>query len=142
VYLPMTYNKPLPNPKGISETYWKGLKDKKLLIQVCNNCHEHIFYPRILCPKCGDEDIEFKEHSGEGEIYSYTVLYKSIVKGFSEETPYALALVKLDGGNAKMMTNIVGCSPDTVEIGMRVSVVFTDVTDEFTLPHFIPVGGQ
>lgn len=137
----MLYNKPLPNPKGISETYWKGLKEKKILIQHCTHCEDTIFYPRIVCPNCGNEDIEFREHGGEGEIYSFTVVHRSFVKGFSKEVPYIIALVKLDGGNAKLMTNIVECNENEVEIGMRVKPVFTDVTDEITLLHFKPVIG-
>jgi uncharacterized protein len=36
------------------------------------------------------------------------------------------------------MTNVVGCAPDAVRIGMRVEVVFDDVTTEITLPKFRP----
>ena len=45
-----------------------------------------------------------------------------------------------------MMTNLVrdedgypSLEPDAVSIGMRVRVVFHDVTDEITLPKFAPV---
>ncbi|MBT5665114.1 MAG: hypothetical protein HOJ06_07225, partial [Rhodospirillaceae bacterium] len=38
-----------------------------------------------------------------------------------------------------MMTNIVECDPESVKIGMAVTVVFDDVTDEVTLPKFKPV---
>jgi hypothetical protein len=37
-----------------------------------------------------------------------------------------------------MMTNIVGCDPESVTIGMAVTVCFADVTDEVTLPKFQP----
>jgi uncharacterized OB-fold protein len=38
-----------------------------------------------------------------------------------------------------MMTNIVGCEPEEVHIGMEVEVVFEDVTSEVTLPKFKPL---
>jgi len=37
------------------------------------------------------------------------------------------------------MTNVVGCTPDAVRIGMPVEVVYDDVTPEVTLAKFRPV---
>ena len=54
---------------------------------------------------------------------------------FKPDAPYVVAIIELDEG-ARMMTNIVGCPPDSVKIGQRVSVVFEDVTDEISLPKF------
>lgn len=57
--------------------------------------------------------------------------------GFREELPYVLAMVELEEG-PRLMTNIVGCDPDAVRIGMSVVVQFDDVTPEITLPKFRP----
>ena len=38
-----------------------------------------------------------------------------------------------------MVSNIINCEPDDIYIGMKVEVVFDDVTDEYTLPKFKPV---
>jgi uncharacterized OB-fold protein len=40
------------------------------------------------------------------------------------------------------MTNIVGCAPDAVRIGMPVRVTFQKVSDEISLPVFEPVAGS
>ncbi|MEK7353076.1 MAG: hypothetical protein AABZ77_01035 [Chloroflexota bacterium] len=37
------------------------------------------------------------------------------------------------------MSNVIGCKPDEVRVGMPVEVVFDDVTPEVTLPKFKPV---
>jgi hypothetical protein len=54
-----------------------------------------------------------------------------------------VALVDLDEG-VRMMSNLVkdapdypSIDPDDVSIGMKVRVVFHDVTDEITLPKFV-----
>jgi len=75
--------------------------------------------------------------SGRGTVYSFTVTYQNQSPGFREELPYVLAIVELDEG-VRMMTNVVGCAPDAVRIGMPVQVVFEDVTAEITLPKFRP----
>jgi len=52
--------------------------------------------------------------------------------------PYVLALIDLLEG-CRMMTNIVECEPDTVEINMPVEIVFEDLNDEISLPQFRPL---
>jgi uncharacterized OB-fold protein len=37
-----------------------------------------------------------------------------------------------------MLSNVVGCPPERVTIGMPVSVTFDEVTPEITLPRFVP----
>ena len=51
--------------------------------------------------------------------------------------PYVLAVVELEEG-PRMMTNVVGCAPDDVRIGMPVVVEYEDVTPEVTLAKFRP----
>jgi uncharacterized OB-fold protein len=48
-----------------------------------------------------------------------------------------VALVTLDEGPT-MMTNIVGCAPDQVAIGMAVAVTFEEWTEEISIPKFRP----
>jgi len=43
--------------------------------------------------------------------------------------------------DVRMMSNIIDCDPNTVEIGMPVEVTFEDVTEEITLPQFKPSQG-
>ena len=57
--------------------------------------------------------------------------------------PHVVALIDLDEG-VRMMSNLVkdepgypSIDPDDVSIGMKVRVVFHDVTDEITLPKFV-----
>ena len=63
---------------------------------------------------------------------------KGGVPGFREMLPYVYAIVELAEG-VRMPTNVVGCPPDAVRIGMPVEVVFEDVAPEITLPKFRPV---
>lgn len=52
------------------------------------------------------------------------------------ETPYVIALVELDEQeNLRLTTNLVDCDPESVRIGDRVSVRFTQCGDIY-LPLF------
>ena len=129
------YDKPLPIIDPDSAPYWKAAKNHKLLLKRCSACGKAHFYPRELCPHCHADTVDWIEARGTGSIYSFTVARRPAGPAFKPDAPYVVAIIELDEG-ARMMTNIVGCPPDSVKIGQRVSVVFEDVTDEISLPKF------
>jgi uncharacterized OB-fold protein len=49
-----------------------------------------------------------------------------------------IAIVELEEG-VRMMTNIVGCDPESVRCDMPVEVTFERLNDEITLPKFKPL---
>ena len=58
--------------------------------------------------------------------------------GFRDTLPYVMAYVELDEG-VRLLTNLVGCKPEEVKIGMPVEVTFEDATAEVSIPLFRPV---
>ena len=131
------YKKPLPRVDEESRGWWEALARHELYFQRCRDCGTKRFYPRALCPRCLSSATEWVRASGRATVYSFTVTYQNQAPGFREELPYVLAIVELDEG-VRMMTNVVGCAPDAVRVGMPVEVVFDDVTAEVTLPKFQP----
>jgi uncharacterized OB-fold protein len=134
---PKAYKKPLPRVDEETRGYWEALARHELYVQRCRDCGTTRFYPRAVCPKCLSSATEWLRASGRGTVYTFTVTHQSQAPGFREELPYVLAYVELAEG-PRLMTNIVGCAPDAVRIGMPVEVVFEDVTPEITLPKFRP----
>lgn len=129
------YEKPLPVVDADSRPFWEGAKAHKLVIQQCAGCEKFIFYPRAVCPHCFGDRLEWKDASGEGTIYSFTVARRGAGPAFKDDVPYVIALIDLKEG-ARMMSNILTDNVDSVKIGRNVRVVFEDVTDEITLPKF------
>ena len=132
------YKKPLPRLDEESKGFWEGCQRHELYLQRCRGCGTLRYYPRALCPHCLADDPEWVLSSGRGSVYTYTVCYQNQAAGFRDELPYVLAYVELDEG-VRMLTNIVGCRPEGVHIGMRVEVSFDDVTPEVSLPKFKPM---
>ena len=131
------YRKPLPRPTATSKPFWDAAHEGRLLVQGCPSCGHVQHPPRPLCLSCWDGALEWREASGFATIYSFTVAHRTSTKGFRDDTPYVVAIVETDEG-ARMTTNITGCDPASVRIGMRVAVVFDAVTDAVTLPRFSP----
>ncbi len=129
--------KPLPVVNPWAKPFWEGARERKLLIQKCKDCEKFIFYPRIVCPYCFSENVEWVEASGKGTIYSYTVVVNNAPSAFIDDMPYVVAIIKLEEG-VQMLSNIVDCEPSELKCDMPVEVTFEKLNDEFTLPKFKP----
>jgi len=113
-----------------TQPFWEAATAGRLLVKRCTACGESHHYPRPLCPFCGSDRTEWREASGRGSVYSYSVMRRAPV-------PYALAYVTLDEG-VTMMTNIVDCDLDAIRIGQSVRVVFKATEDGPPVPMFTP----
>jgi hypothetical protein len=133
----MAYNKPLPEPSCFTEPFWQGTKHHELLIQRCKACQQYIFYPRSHCPQCLSTALEWIKSTGRGKVYSYTVIRRAAFPSFAQEVPYVFAIIELEEG-VRLSSNIVGCKPEEVRIGMPVMSVFEEATPEITLVKFKP----
>jgi acetyl-CoA acetyltransferase len=79
-----------------------------------------------------------REVSGRGVVQSCTTNYQRWSADFP--VPYSVAVVAIDEDpRVRLTTNIVGCDPEQVRIGMRVRVVF-EQAEEVWLPRFEPAG--
>jgi uncharacterized OB-fold protein len=132
--------KPVPIVNDWARPFWQGAREQRLLMQQCVDCGKHIFYPRIACPHCFSDHLEWVEASGKGTVYSYTVVESNAPSAFVPDMPYVIAVVKLEEG-VQMLSNIVGCAPSDVRCDMPVEVVFEQLDEQFTLPKFRPSRG-
>lgn len=128
----MSTNKPMPVATYISAPFWEGLKKNKILIQHCAECEKWTFYPRRHCVHCLSSSVEFREVSGEGALYTYTVARIPTLPEFAGPEPQLMAVVELDEG-VRLNTTLVGLREDEVEIGMRVKPVRALVSKEGTV---------
>lgn len=131
------YRKPLPRPTAISKPFWDAAHEGRLVVQTCTDCGHCQHPPRPHCLSCWSDALAWKPASGKGQIYSFTVAHRTSTKGFRDDTPYVVAIVETEEG-ARMTTNIVGCDPKSLAVGMPVAVVLDHVTDTVTLPKFTP----
>ena len=98
------------------------LAEGKFVIQQCGACSKHVFYPRVLCPYCGSADLQAKEASGRGSVYSTTVVRQKLEAGGD----YNIALVDIEEG-PRMMSHVVGIDPSEVRIGMAIKARISEI---------------
>ncbi len=133
-----TYRGPVPMITPESAVYWEKTKQHELWMRHCNRCNKPYYYPRDICPMCGGRDVDWRQMSGRGTVFTYAIVHRSPNPALV--APFVTAIVELDEG-AKMLTNIVidNPTPDNVKVGMPVEVTFDDITSEISLPKFKPV---
>ncbi len=126
---------PLPRPTDLSKPHWDGCRDGVLRVQRCSTCDAYVFIPQPICTACQGDDLEWVESSGRGRVYSFTTVHRPPRAEF--EVPYVVAIVELEEG-WHMLTNIIGCAADAVQVDMPVEVCFERMSEEITLPRFRP----
>jgi uncharacterized OB-fold protein len=131
------YTKPLPVLDGDNAPHWAGARERQLRVQRCTDCGRLRFPAARHCSDCLSEASEWISVSGRGEIWSHCRFHRVYFKGFEDEMPYTVVLVRLDEG-PMLYSNMVGLAGEPIRIGQRVRAVFDDVTDEVTLIKFAP----
>mgnify|MGYP001014086131 FL=1 len=102
--------------------HWRLKKQRYSLTgEICPHCSAKIFPPRDVCPECGLEAKTAYQFSGKGEVYSYTTINEAPA-GFQGQSPYAVALVKLDEGPI-VTAQLTDLGEEPVHIGMPVEMV-------------------
>jgi uncharacterized protein len=133
--------KTLPQVDEESRPFWEACARHELYVQKCRACGTVFYYPRSFCPEDLSADLEWLRCSGKGTVYTFTITRQNQSAGFRDKLPYVMAYVELAEG-VRMLTNIVGCKPEEVKIGMPVEVTFDDATPELSLPLFQPAKNE
>ncbi len=123
-----------PRTNDDTRAFWQATAEGRLTLQRCTACGTVIWYPRAICPECSSFELTSFDASGEGHVYSYTVVHRS-VGGWNKVTPYVVAYVELDEG-PRLMTNIVDGDPAAVAVDAKVRVVWHDTGEGSALPRF------
>jgi uncharacterized OB-fold protein len=133
--------KPLPAITNEAKPFWDAAAENKLIMQRCADCAAWVWTPRPVCNECGSARVEWTAMSGKGEVYSFTVIRQVVgraaSKAFEPDVPYVVAWVDLAEG-PRMISNIIRCPIEDVQMGMQVSVVFEQQSPEIWLPKFRP----
>jgi uncharacterized protein len=96
-------------------TYREHLDRGELAYQFSPSANAAVFYPRVIAPRTGAADLEWRISAGFGTVYATTVVHPQ------EGTPYNVALIDMDEG-FRLMSRVEEIAPQAVAIGARVRV--------------------
>jgi uncharacterized OB-fold protein len=132
----------LPELTDRNRFFWQGGRENSLVLLRCRRCGFYLHPPSPVCPRDRATDVGPEAVSGRATVASFTVNHHPWLP---VPLPYVIGLVELvEQPGLRLTTNIVGCHPDDVRIGMEVQVVFehhSDPDGDVWLPLFEPVAG-
>ncbi|HEY83650.1 MAG TPA: Zn-ribbon domain-containing OB-fold protein [Chloroflexi bacterium] len=109
--------------------HWRLNSQRYSLIgEECPACHYKIFPPRDVCPHCAEEAGPEFHFSGNGTVFSHTTVHTP-PEGFEAQSPYTVALVKLDEG-PMITAQLTDVDNGAVEIGLPVEMVTRKLAEQ------------
>lgn len=127
-------NLPKPDIYPEAAPFWAAAQENQLMLKRCRSCGETHFYPRSHCPFCGSAETEWQVASGEGEIYSF-----SIVRGAPKRM--AVAVVSLPEGPS-MLTTVVDADVHALQIGEQVTLRMVPGEGGQAIPAFTTIAAE
>jgi uncharacterized OB-fold protein len=127
----------MPQPMSDNESlpWWKAAAEHRLVVQRCTDCSQMRLPAAPVCAGCRSAASDWKELSGRGRLYTYTIVHRPIAP--DQEVPFLVAVVELEGaGGVRMITNLVETRQEELEIGMPVEVVWEDMSANLAIPRF------
>lgn len=123
-------SRPLPLLRAWNRAFWTSGADGKLRFQHCTSC-DRLQHPAApVCRSCGSEALDEQAVSGRAVVQGHTAAPQGPV----------VAVVAIDEDpTIRLTTNLVGCRPADVVVGMPVRVAFEQDAGVW-LPLFEPTG--
>jgi uncharacterized OB-fold protein len=130
---------PAPFIDEDTREFWVACREHRLIVQQCKECQSFRFAPVPICYNCRSFNYRWVESEGVGEIYTWTVIHRAVHPAAESAVPYNAVVVKLmDCGGALLTSNVVDIENDDIAAGMKVRVVWEDVSSDLALPRFRP----
>ena len=121
---------PLEDPEFTRiHPFFENLRKGKLTTTKCTKCGAIHWQPRIVCPKCNSDSLEWIDLPKEAELFAFTEVRAGAPIGFEKDMPFVTGLVRLKGSEILLTARIDGAKYESLQIGNRVHLKVIDLPD-------------
>jgi len=113
--------------------FYDHLRQGRLTTTQCADCGHICWPPRIVCPQCISDRLDWVDFPEVGLVYAYTVQLNGNPPGFPP--PMIYALIDFDNG-VRIICPVVDCDPSEVEVGSEVVLKVVPAPKERVLFFF------
>jgi len=117
--------------------FFQNLKERKLTTTKCKDCGKLLWPPRIVCPECFSETLEWVDLGVEGELYAFTEMRLGAPLGFVEDVPFCIGIVKISG--LLISARIDDAKYEDLKIGDKVRLKIVELEDGRVFYRFFKV---
>jgi uncharacterized OB-fold protein len=121
--------------------FFDELRAGRLTTTRCRKDGELHWPPRVACPHCHGEDLEWVTLPLTGTLYAFSALLAGAPLGMETELPIVMGLADLDGESIRLFGRIVGAAWSDLRVGDRVRVEPFELEDGRVFYRFRAVGG-
>lgn len=118
--------------------FYENLKANKFTTTKCKSCNMLHWQPRIICPNCLGEDLDWIELPKKGVLYSYSAVVLGAPLGMEKDAPFVVGIVKLEN-DLKIFSRIDDIKYDDCKVGMNVELKIITLPDGRVFFRFKPV---
>lgn len=105
--------------------FYEFLREGRFTTTKCTRCGAEAFPPRVVCPECYSDDLEWIDWPTEGTVIELTEEVVGVPLGFGPP-PLIHALVDLQGKKT-LFVRITNCRQGQLKRGDKVRVMVFDV---------------
>ena len=98
-------------------SFWDSLREGKLTTTKCKDCGKISWPPRLICPECISDNLEWIDMPEVGKIYTYTIQVVGLAPGF--KPPMVFAVIKFENG-IRIFSALTDVDPEEVRTGQEV----------------------
>lgn len=115
---------PLETPQTTRvAAFFDHLRAGRFTTTRCRTDGSLLWPPRISCPTCHGEDLEWVDLPQRGHVYAFSAVLGGAPLGMEGEVPFVVGLVDLEGAPLRLFGRIAGGPWETLHIGDPVRVV-------------------
>ncbi|MCK5653257.1 MAG: Zn-ribbon domain-containing OB-fold protein [Gemmatimonadetes bacterium] len=121
--------------------FYDHLRQGRLTTTRCSSCGEILWQPRVVCPHCNSDAMEWIDLPKEGTIYAHTAMVLGAPLGFEDDLPFVIAIVRLDMGelgHMNLFTRVDDAKYEDLAIGDRLWFKTHDCGDGRVFFRFTP----
>ncbi len=103
--------------------FYENLKEGRFTTTRCKACGHVAYPPRVICPECYSEDLEWIDLPTKGKVLTFTEEVRGVPLGF--EPPLIHAWIDLGEGSPirKILSRVINCPAGKLKEGDEVKLV-------------------
>ncbi len=106
--------------------FYENLKQGRLTTTKCKDCGFVAYPPRVICPECYSENLEYIDLPKTGKVIIFTEEVKGVPLGFQSPLIHAVIDLGVDPAR-RLLTKIINCPAGTLNRGDEVQLAIFDV---------------
>ncbi len=118
--------------------FFENLRKGRLTTTKCGTCGTVHWQPRVVCPMCGSDSLEWIDLPSEGELFAFTSVNAGAPLGFEKDVPFVTGIVRLKGTEVLLTARIDGARYEDLGIGDKVRLKVIELPDKRVWFRFTP----